>query len=103
MACTDEHRPPRPSCGADQHHNELETRVTATTETTTKTTYAWMITLQKPIPGGMAMNTQYGTVHLAPGSTRHEVYGQLRAELDRQNPQMSDANVVFFSLEPNDL
>jgi hypothetical protein len=67
------------------------------------TAYAWVITLQKPTPRGMAVNTQYGVIQPDPGATRRGLFEQVRREIDQQFPELSGANVMFWSLEPNEL
>ncbi|MFJ4781684.1 hypothetical protein [Streptomyces sp. NPDC088762] len=60
----------------------------------------WVMTLE--LPGRMAA-TQYGTFTPPPGSTRHDVFMGIRAEITRQHPELSHANVMYFALEPNAL
>lgn len=65
--------------------------------------YAWLITLQIPIGGGMRTFTTNGIYGAAPGATRTSIYQSIRAHLTEQNPDLANANVLFFSLEPDQL
>ncbi len=73
-----------------------------TTQTTTpqQGSHAWVMTLELP---GRAMDTQYGTWTPPEGATRHDVFMAIKTEIGREAPEMARANVVFFSLEPNQL
>jgi hypothetical protein len=65
-------------------------------------TYHWIITLQAP--GGMVTGTFHGTVRPAPGATRGSMYRQIYAHAVTQMPCAAGSpNVLFFTLEPNDL
>ncbi|MGK5448820.1 hypothetical protein [Streptomyces radiopugnans] len=60
----------------------------------------WVMTLELP---GRAMSTFSGTWTPPAGTTRHDVFTGIQADIARQNPDMARGNVVFFSLEPNQL
>ncbi|WP_328386792.1 hypothetical protein OHS81_24340 [Streptomyces sp. NBC_00400] len=60
----------------------------------------WVMTLELP---GRAMNTLYGTWTPPEGATRHDVFMAIKTDIGREAPEMTRANVVFFSLEPNQL
>ncbi|MGW8528964.1 hypothetical protein [Nocardiopsis sp. NPDC055824] len=70
---------------------------------TTATAYHWVITLQKPIYNGFANRTNYGTLTAAPGETRERLFQQVIDLIISKVPEMAGANVLFFSLEPNEL
>ncbi|MEW1914182.1 hypothetical protein AB0442_38170 [Kitasatospora sp. NPDC085895] len=65
--------------------------------------YSWLITLQVKISTGFGVFTTEGTIPVAPGGSRARAYRNIRAELTRQNPQLEQANVLFFSMEPDRL
>ncbi|MEU9776837.1 hypothetical protein [Streptomyces sp. NPDC047968] len=60
----------------------------------------YVMTVELP---GRAMQSVYGTWTPPQGATRHDVFMAIKADIGRQDPEMSRANVVFFSLEPNQL
>jgi hypothetical protein len=64
------------------------------------TEYFVILTLSKPLPsgGGSAQQTITGTVRVQPGATRA---GLLRDLLNNAPKVMRDADVLFFSAEPN--
>lgn len=68
-------------------------------------THHFILTLQVPLSGGtgMASSTFEGACTPRPGMTRAEVYRWLRADVARSHPQLERANVIFFSLESNQL
>ncbi|WP_030241012.1 hypothetical protein [Streptomyces sp. NRRL S-350] len=66
-------------------------------------THAWLMTLQRPVGNGLATFTSNGTYTAKPGATREDAYRDIRAWLNQQRPEMADACVLFFSLEPNRL
>nr|WSX52046.1 hypothetical protein OG409_25860 [Streptomyces sp. NBC_00974] len=47
--------------------------------------------------------TATGTLTPELGSTRHDVFAQLRGDVVRKYPAMANPAVVFFSLEPNQI
>ncbi|WP_031067305.1 hypothetical protein [Streptomyces sp. NRRL WC-3742] len=63
-------------------------------------THAWMITLQRPIPNGLNTLTFEGGYTAAPGTDRQRAYKEIRAQIDRQRPELAGAVLLFFSLEP---
>ncbi|MEU5543573.1 hypothetical protein AB0G85_14430 [Streptomyces sioyaensis] len=60
----------------------------------------WVMTVELP---GRAMNTLYGTWTPPQGATRHDVFMAIKTDITQQSPEMARANVIFFSLEPNQL
>jgi hypothetical protein len=60
----------------------------------------WVMTVELP---GRAMHTCSGTWTPAQGATRHDAFLAIKANIAEQSPEMARANVVFFSLEPNQL
>lgn len=60
--------------------------------------FHYVITLQNPVGAGVHLQTQEGIYSAGPGVTRQEAYIQIVDSLNRP-----DANVMFFSLEPNRL
>jgi hypothetical protein len=65
--------------------------------------YSWLITLQYPAAGGFSIATINGTLPTRPGASRAGAYREIRAALTKQNPALERADVVFFSLEPDQL
>lgn len=64
--------------------------------------YHWIMTTRWPTSTGYGIRTLHGTVNVAPGESRHVVY--LKAfDLMCEPPGDPNSNVLFFSLEPNDL
>lgn len=63
----------------------------------------FVLTLQKPHRGGFISATFTNTFTPRPGDTRADVYGVLFEEVTRANPELVRANVLFFSLERNQL
>ncbi|MEV0982156.1 hypothetical protein [Streptomyces sp. NPDC049915] len=66
-------------------------------------THHFILTLQMATGGGFYMATFNGDVTPPPGWTRAQIYTELRADCARSNPQLKDANTVFFALERNEL
>ncbi|MFE3215197.1 hypothetical protein [Streptomyces antimycoticus] len=63
----------------------------------------FVLTLQKPHGGGSITATFANTFTPRPGDTRADLYEVLRKEITQANPELANANVMFFSLEPNGL
>lgn len=72
-------------------------------DTAEQATHHYVLTVQKPLPQGLAVHTIHGTCILAAGATRKDVYEQVRAEFDQTTPELMGGNVLFWSLEPNQL
>ncbi|MFM9369050.1 hypothetical protein [Streptomyces sp. Da 82-17] len=77
------------------------------TEQTTNTaadqaqgTHCWVMTLEIP---GRGSGTTYGTLTPAPGWTRYDALMAIKDDIARQNPQLTNGNIMFFSIEPNQL
>jgi len=66
-------------------------------------THHYLLTLQVPTGGGFYTSTYAGTCTPLAGSTRHDVYQQLRNEMARNNSQLAKATLLFFDLQPNRL
>ena len=60
----------------------------------------WILTLEVP---GLASLTRYGTWNAEPGSTRSTIFNQIRGAVAQDHPELTRANTVFWSLEPNQL
>lgn len=58
----------------------------------------FVLTVEKP---GVASATTSGCYTPPPGATRVDAFNALYAELTSSAPALYRANVVFFSLEPN--
>jgi hypothetical protein len=66
-------------------------------------THHFVMTLQRPIGSGFTMGTFSNHITPAPVMTRHDVYQAIKQEIGQADPDFTDATVVFFSLEPNQL
>lgn len=64
-----------------------------------KVEYFYLLTVEKPVANGKASYTVAGTVHAGPG-TRAGLYVWVRDQLP---DDFRSANVVFFSVEPNEM
>lgn len=65
--------------------------------------YMWMITVQWPMRhGGFGNATLANTVDLPAGASRLEVYSEV-LELAKRQTRADSLNVLFFSLEPDQL
>lgn len=58
----------------------------------------WILTLETP---GRASLTWSGAVTPERGETRAELFSGIRSEMTKIHPELSNANTVFWSLEPN--
>lgn len=67
--------------------------------------YHFIITAQKPLPGGVGAVTDDWSGYMTPepGWTRHDTYRAIRNAFEQRYPELTRANVVFFSLELNTL
>ncbi|RLL67008.1 hypothetical protein [Streptomyces sp. Z26] len=71
------------------------------THTPTQGTHHVVITLSKPVRGGLISSTSSFTYTPLPGQTRLDAYMDIRRHVERENPAVSGGNVVFFAIEPN--
>jgi hypothetical protein len=78
------------------------TTTPATGQPSGQGSHHWVLTLQVP---RLTSVSGQGTWTPPPGATRQDVFEAIRAHLARQAPGMGleRANVLFFSLEPNQL
>ena len=68
------------------------------------TSYFWILTLAKPAPGrGIMQITISNTYDARDDQTRGEIYSDIRDYAHTEYPNVADGNVLFFSLEPNQL
>ncbi|MEU9998108.1 hypothetical protein [Streptomyces sp. NPDC050848] len=63
-------------------------------------THQWVLTLDMPRYGSASA---HGTWTPPPGTTRHDAFEAIKADMVGRNPELKTANVVFFSIEPNTL
>ena len=77
-----------------------QTQQTAPATQTEQATHHYVLTLDMP---GRASGSWRGTLTPAPGTTRQAVLTQLLDQIHTDHPEFSRANIVFFSLEPNQL
>jgi len=78
---------------------------TQTQQTTTPTapeqgTHHWILTVDLP---GRTSLTANGTWTPPAGWTRSDVFNAIKQDMAQRHPELATANVVFFSLEPNQL
>ncbi|MEU9795431.1 hypothetical protein AB0E27_33490 [Streptomyces sparsogenes] len=83
----------------------MTTRTQQTTSPTAQQqgTHHFVLTLQKPHGGGTTTATFANTLTPLPGDTRTDIYELLRKQVAKAHPELATANVLFFSLEPNQL
>ncbi|KAF0646314.1 MULTISPECIES: hypothetical protein [Streptomyces] len=67
---------------------------------TKQPTHHWIITLEVP---GRASISRDGTCTLRPGDTRASVLQAIRNTITEEHPVFRSANVLFFSIAPNQL
>ncbi|MFI1678822.1 hypothetical protein [Streptomyces sp. NPDC020607] len=71
---------------------------------TSQGSHQYLLTLQAPHPsGGFAISTWTGTCTPTEGTTRHDIYQQLRQDVEREAPNFAGASLLFFDLQPNQL
>lgn len=76
---------------------------TPSADTTARTRYMWLITVQWPTGhGGFGNATLSSTVDVPPGMSRLDLYMQI-FEIAKQRTGANSLNVIFFSLEPDQL
>lgn len=63
-------------------------------------THHYVLTLDMP---GRASGSWLGTTTPSPGTTRQAVLTHLLDQIRTDHPEFSRANILFFSLEPNQL
>ncbi|MEV5597595.1 hypothetical protein [Streptomyces sp. NPDC052496] len=63
-------------------------------------THFFILTVESP---GYAMCTETGRFTPRPGCTREEAFNLIYAKVTRNRPDLARCNVVFFSLDRNDL
>jgi hypothetical protein len=65
--------------------------------------FHYVLTVTMPQHNGFKNITVTGTVTLIPSDTRRDVFNALIEELTQELGSEDRLNVLFFSLEPNDL
>ncbi|MFC8013292.1 hypothetical protein [Streptomyces cinereoruber] len=65
--------------------------------------YHYILTLQLPTRTGVALQTWTSTADVPPGMGRQAVYKDLLRQCTAGDPEWARANVLFWSLEPDDL
>ncbi|GGO55321.1 hypothetical protein GCM10012287_46340 [Streptomyces daqingensis] len=81
-------------------HTESERCSTATQK---QSEYFYVLTVQKPVDRGFAVQTSHGTATLPDGVSRQDAFTWAMEEMCNHRPEMRGGNVTFFSLEPNRL
>ncbi|MFJ8168505.1 hypothetical protein ACIQ64_08595 [Streptomyces sp. NPDC094473] len=68
------------------------------------TEYHFVISAQKPMPGGgFAMGDWASLITPDPSWSRQDTFEVIRTEFAKRYPELGRACVTFFSLEPNTL
>ncbi len=67
------------------------------------TEYHFVLTAQRFGAGGTEIVTTHGTLTLNPQATRAEAFEFARNDLRKRTGWTSDPNILFFSLEPNQI
>ncbi|MZE55029.1 hypothetical protein GTY86_27880 [Streptomyces sp. SID5770] len=65
--------------------------------------FQYILTLQLPTRTGLAVQTWANTADVPPGTSRHTVYKEVIGQCTAGAPEWATANVIFWSLEPDDL
>ncbi|MDI3423633.1 hypothetical protein [Streptomyces luteolus] len=76
------------------------TQKTTGTAVQAQGSHCWVLTLE--LPGRMS-TTSHGAFTPPSNWTRYDAFMAIKDEVARQNPELTNANVVFFSIEPNQL
>lgn len=65
--------------------------------------FFWMVTFQKPMAGGMSIQTSYGTTKWTGPATRYALLNQFITEyVPAHLPAMQGASILHWQCEPND-
>jgi hypothetical protein len=65
--------------------------------------FFWMVTFQKPMARGMAIQTSYGTTPWSGPATRYALLNWFMTEyVPDQLPDMQGASILHWQCEPND-
>lgn len=79
---------------------ESEHRTTSSQE---QGEWHYVVTVQKPMERGIAVQTSHGTATFSEDDSRADAYAWVLEQMYRHRPEMRGGNVLFFSLEPNHL
>ncbi|MFE0692953.1 hypothetical protein [Streptomyces sp. NPDC058869] len=63
----------------------------------------WFMSVMTMNAAGPWFNDYQGTLTLAPGATRLEVFNQIREEVAQNAPRSRGALVIAFDVQPNEL
>ncbi|WP_461005456.1 hypothetical protein [Streptomyces capparidis] len=66
-------------------------------------THQFIITVQRPVASGIYTGTWASDFTPEPGWTRQDAYVAILSAFEQRHPQAADGNVVFFSLDRNEL
>ncbi|MGW2326389.1 hypothetical protein ACWC5C_11540 [Streptomyces sp. NPDC001700] len=80
-----------------------QTQQTTSSAAQQQGSHHFVLTLQKPHRQGFVTVTFTNTFTPRPDDTRADIYEVLLEEVAREKPELKGANVVFFSLERNQL
>lgn len=64
-------------------------------------THFWFMAIQTPNHTGYRLNDYQGVLTPLPGSTRLDLFNDIRREVERQDPLSRGGIVVAFDLQPN--
>jgi len=63
----------------------------------------WLMTIQTPNRAGYNITDYQGVTTPAPGTTRLDLFNQIRNEIYREYPQSQGGAVIAFDLQANEL
>lgn len=66
-------------------------------------THFWFMAIQTPNRTGYRLNDYQGVLTPRPGSTRLDLFNDIRREVEQQDPLSRGGIVVAFDLQPNKL
>lgn len=63
----------------------------------------WFMTIQTPNGAGFRINSYQGVLTPKPGTTRLDLFNELREEIERRDPLSRGGCVIAFDVQPNAL
>lgn len=66
-------------------------------------THFWFMVVQTPNAHGFRIIDFQGTLTPEPGTTRLSLFNEIRAEVQRRDPQSQGGVVIAFDVQPNHL
>ncbi|MEU9947010.1 hypothetical protein [Streptomyces sp. NPDC047939] len=65
--------------------------------------YFWFMTVQTSNGAGSRLNSYQGVVTPESGTTRLQLFNEVREEIDRLDPLSQGGCVIAFDMQPNEL